>query len=207
MPDNPMINYSVVNLEIQRNSFNVGEQFKHMAVEDIRAYQNSVSKPWHVMALNVTGDLNVGVIARSASAFGCTSMWTVGRLRTDRRSYVGVEHYFKIHKVEGLKDDLTVDPLVIKDILDTNNLEPIFVEQGGININEIRWQPFIASLTDNGKKPLFVFGNEGLGIDPEILELGPIRISISQIGVTRSLNVAACASIVMHDFSSAMGWI
>lgn len=208
---NPMPNFSELNLEITRNSFNVAEKFKHMTVEEIRAYQASISKPWQVMCLNITGDLNQGVIARSASAFGAECMWLIGRRKLDLRSTVGVENYLPIHKLDGFISDLVLDVDLIKEILIGNKLTPIFVEQGGESLGHFNWPDRVRNIYTKGK-PIFVFGNEGFGIQENVLALetefaGSFRVGINQIGVTRSLNVASAASITMHHFSLAMGWI
>jgi tRNA G18 (ribose-2'-O)-methylase SpoU len=57
-------------------------------------------------------------------------------------------------------------------------------------------------------KPCFVFGNENRGVDHEILKDPRGRIvSLDQLGVIRSFNVATASGIVLYHVSSNMGWL
>ena len=202
---NPMIDFSKINREITAQAYNVRDDLKAATVSEIQELQKNIAKPWSVMCINLTGELNQGV----------------GRNKTDRRSYVGVEKYFSIYKVDaGLSvhrvdadlPDLQVDVGVIRGIFLENNLVPIFIEQGGDTLGSFDWKETFQIIAANDCRPIFVFGNEGIGIQDDILALrdefeGSKIVSINQIGVTRSLNVATAAGITLHHFSSAMDWI
>ena len=43
------------------------------------------------------------------------------------------------------------------------------------------------------------FGSEGAGLSPAALALADIKLSVPQVGMTQSLNVAACAAIVLAE--------
>ncbi len=50
------------------------------------------------------------------------------------------------------------------------------------------------------RPPLFILGEEGVGITPETLELCEKFVYIPQWGSVRSLNAAVAGSIIMNDF-------
>jgi tRNA G18 (ribose-2'-O)-methylase SpoU len=50
-----------------------------------------------------------------------------------------------------------------------------------------------------------VFGSEGRGISPEVLELCEARVTIPQRGVTESLNLAVAVGIVVYEFFRQAG--
>jgi tRNA G18 (ribose-2'-O)-methylase SpoU len=50
-----------------------------------------------------------------------------------------------------------------------------------------------------------VFGSEGRGISPEVLELCEARVTIPQRGVTESLNLAVAVGIVVHEYFRQAG--
>lgn len=73
-------------------------------------------------------------------------------------------------------------------------LEPFLVEQGGIPLEDINFKPFM-------KKPIcFIMGNEGEGLPAEMLRTKFPKITISQYGLVRSLNVSMAATVVMYEF-------
>jgi tRNA G18 (ribose-2'-O)-methylase SpoU len=77
-------------------------------------------------------------------------------------------------------------------------LQPVLVEQGGTALEEMNFKPFI-----RGEKPVcLIMGSESHGIPKEWLEAlkGEPRVSISQYGLIRSLNVSIAASIVLYEY-------
>lgn len=193
------------------NSFNVQNEFKDMTFDNIRAIQNSRSKPFSVMALSVTGDLNIGCMIRTAVTFGAQSFYLVGRRVYDKRSCVGSQNYVDLHRIGCLQDDgLTIDPEVFQKILTDHNLFPIYIEQDDKSrrLVDIGWPWTLAEIEETGKHPCFIFGSEGTGIPKNIIRNNPgITVEITMIGVMRSLNVANASSIVLYDLCVKMGWI
>jgi len=47
---------------------------------------------------------------------------------------------------------------------------------------------------------VLLFGQEGPGLTPEALAAADLRVEIRQFGSTRSINAAAAAAIVMHEW-------
>ena len=51
------------------------------------------------------------------------------------------------------------------------------------------------------KKTLLIFGEEGIGICPEILDLCNDILYIPQFGAVRSINVSSASAIIMHEYT------
>lgn len=192
-------------LKVTLNDWNVSDHFKDMSLDDIRAIQKRESLPFSVAAINLTGGLNLGNMIRSAVIFGAQKFYIIGKKRYDRRSTVGAHNYIDIEYIE--KDINYVSDQ--KDIVDIiySSYEPMFIEQGGMDISTETFYPW--------NPCCFLFGEEGTGIPQDFIslclenEIGSI-LSIDQIGVLRSLNVSSAASIVMHkvamDLRSKRFW-
>jgi tRNA G18 (ribose-2'-O)-methylase SpoU len=56
-----------------------------------------------------------------------------------------------------------------------------------------------------GEDDTVLFGSEGQGLRPEVLELCEARVTIPQRGVTESLNIAVAVGIVAHEFFRQAG--
>ena len=176
------------------NGFNVRDEYKDLTVPQLKEIQERGSLPFEVMTLNLNGDLNVGMIIRSAALMGASRVHIFGRRRIDRRSLVGVQNYMNMVRQWGLDDEEDLCYTKFEQYVKSSQLNPIFIEQGGIELHKVDWSKHT--------NPCFVFGNEGSGIPDEFLNSSYPTISIPQTGVRRSFNVSAAASIVMWDYIS-----
>lgn len=187
------------------NGLNVHDKYKTWSVEEIQHEAHENALPYGVCLMSVAGDLNVGTMVRTSHNFGAERVIVFGRRKYDRRSAVGAEYYTPVEKVAGLNEDLSMDPDAFIRAMDEYNYVPIFVETSGHDIRTVDWNIYTEKVWNNvGKKPCFIFGNEGRGIDKNILATrlhweNSFCISVPQLGVMRSFNVAACASIVLYD--------
>jgi tRNA G18 (ribose-2'-O)-methylase SpoU len=197
------INYSeMIKENAERNTFNVREEYKHMTKEELDKIVADSRLPYAVAALNITGDLNVSGIIRSAAMFGAEKVLLIGRKNFDRRGAVGAQNYVTVEKYSAMKDETTIDAEAFFNIMSDNKYIPIAVETGGDNFYE-----FIEGMTTSwpwkNKKPCFIMGQEGTGIPLDILEQLMYVVTIPQLGVMRSLNVASAASIIMCETARA----
>ena len=94
--DNPMVNYAKINKETLSNHFNVRDEFKDNTVAENVAICNRDRLKFSVGCINVTGDLNIGMMIRSACLFGAENFYIFGRNKFDKRSTVGAENYINI---------------------------------------------------------------------------------------------------------------
>ena len=146
--------------------------------------------PIHVMLFNLDGNMNIAMSVRSASVLGCSDVWIVGIRKYDARPEVGAKNYINVHKIPRLDDPLTF----FKD----NKLIPIIVEQGGTFLDDFDFKPIIRDECS----VCFIMGSESNGIPKSLLDAlkDCPRLTISQFGLVRSLNVSVACSIVVYEY-------
>jgi tRNA G18 (ribose-2'-O)-methylase SpoU len=165
--------------------YNVHDHLQHMEYEEILEVQRKETLPFAVAAFNLAGDLNISNMVRSAAVFGAQKFYLIGKKRFDRRGCVGAQNYIDIEHYE--------DQIKALKFL-TEEYDPYFVEQGGEDIATVDFY--------GHQKPIcLIFGSEADGISEVVMAYGagfriPV-ISIDQVGVLRSLNVASAAAIAM----------
>lgn len=166
--------------------YNVHTCFQNKEKEELTKIAYSLALPVHLMLFNLDGNMNIAMSIRTAAVMGCSDVWIVGKRRYDARPEVGANHYVKIHKVDSITPDF----------FEENNLQPILVEQGGTALEEMKFKPYFS------KTVCFIVGSESHGIPTEFLDgmKGTPRVSISQYGLIRSLNVSIAASIVLFEY-------
>jgi len=197
-------------LAVSNDPKNVHDHLKSFSVPELQEMSLNDRQPWHVCCFNLTGDLNVGTIIRSAHLLGAKSVTIFGRTRIDNRGLVGASNYIKVNKVQALNDDLTFDKDIFIDTMNSMNLVPIMCELGGENIYTLPWEDKIANIIDNSKEPCLVMGNESNGIPDDIIRaaegIGGFCVSIPQRGVIRSFNVSTAFSLIAGQMVSKMTW-
>lgn len=187
------------------NDLNVRDEFKNLTVPEIQNIAKQNLNPFAVCVLNVTGGLNISTIIRSAHNFGAQEVIIFGKPRFDRRGMVGSQNYTEITKVPGL-DDGELDLNVFNQLMFDRKYMPIFVETGGVPLNNFKWKTHIR---ENSPTPCLIFGNENTGIPIDFMRSQMLQyiITIPNVGVMRSYNVAAAASIIMWDLVNEMNWV
>jgi len=178
---------------IDCSGFNISDDFKHLSLDQVQAFQKKNSLPYAVAALNLSGSLNLGMIIRSAVIFGAETFYVIGRKRYDKRSTVGAHNYVNIKFIEkDIHDEKQQQEIL--DLIFCDGYTPSFIEQGGYDINcaNFYYSP----------KQCFIFGEESCGVPQSMMMhndlYGGEIFSIPQVGVLRSLNVSAAASVVMN---------
>lgn len=168
--------------------YNVHTAFQSESPEKLKQISQKTSLPVHLMLFNLDGNMNIAMSIRSAAVLGCSDVWIVGRRRYDARPEVGAKNYINVHKIESIPD--------LPQFFEENNIQPFLIEQGGSSIEEMNFKPYMT------KPVCFVMGSESHGIPKEVLETMKHvpRISISQYGLIRSLNVSIAGSIVMYEY-------
>lgn len=198
---------------------NIHSELKEYDAEFLKEYSNSMNLNYEVMILSICGDLNVGTILRTAHMFGVKKFIVYGKKKFDTRSTVGALSYTNHERVFGLKDrdktekkiltttDRIICPETLYRHLMDNDLIPVLVEQhsSAIFLDELNWNERETLIDFPNKRFCFILGNEGLGISDDVinrcLEIeGSFVLSIRQMGILRSLNVSAAASIVLYNY-------
>lgn len=172
--------------------FNVHTPLQNLPTERIQKISAATALPVSLMLYNLTGDINIGMSVRTAVILGCSDVFIVGKRRYDRRSEVGAKNYIHIHALP------TIQPSFFAE----NKLIPIFLEQGGIPLEDFSFKPYLPNKIPEGYKVVIVVGSEAYGLPLSLIRSlhAPI-LTISQYGVMRSLNVSIAASIVLYEFS------
>lgn len=191
-----------------RKSHNVINLLKNMKEDKLIRISKSFRNDFDVMIFNFNGSLNVGNVMRLSCIYGAKNFHIVGRKIYDVRSCVGANKYLNVRILTNMITDLpdkSCKPIInkskFKKYFVNNNLQPIFIEQGGENINNIKFKNIISS----NKRPVFVLGNESYGFDKDVLDyFSDIKdfkiVSIPQLGMLKSLNVSNSASIVLWEY-------
>lgn len=222
MTNNPMVCFRdriAANQAANAQGLNVRDDLKNYSVPELKLHQALHSRPFEVAFLNVEGDLNVSVMIRSASLMGAARAHVIGRRKYDQRGTVGAQNYMPVSRVDALDESRTsfnIDRIF--EFFQTNNLSPIFIEQGGEILGSDHTVEKIRHTVRNKmaypfSTPVIVMGNEASGIPDQLLTYCKMRIattlvlSIPQRGVIRSFNVSSAFSIACWEFCRAMDWI
>lgn len=130
----------------------------HTSVSEHTSVQDAIT------TLNITGDLNLGMIVRSASLFG-------------------ISHFHTLHKYDNEKEK------IIKLLTEFSNMYTlIFLEQHPHSVPLVDFRRRVPQ----NKPVMFIVGNEGVGIPRDILNHIPgIIVEIPQKGhnVSNSLSI------------------
>ena len=129
---------------------------------------------------NVVRDFNMGTIVRSANAFGVRHVHIIGRRQWNKRGAMMTDTYLHVHyhqTVEDFLQAITGRPLIAVDnVAGSEPLHSVALPRSAV----------------------LLFGAEGPGIRPELLERAASIAAIEQFGSTRSLNVGVAAGIAMY---------
>lgn len=189
--------------KVINNGFNVRDDLKDKSVEDIR--KNQPQNNFAVCAMNLFGDLNVANIIRSSVIFGADRVYLAGRSNYDRRGSVGAQNYIDVVKLNYMKTEMEVDWIKVIEEIKNDGYMPIFIEVGGEDVSDyFKSENYVLDKRYYKKGPCFIFGNEGLGLPSDMLEIYKdehLIISITQFGVMRSLNVSVAAGIIMYEYT------
>lgn len=179
---------------------NVHTYFQSFSIEETQSIGKALSIPCRVLTWNVQYNLNVGTMVRTAACFGFEEIYVVSRCRIDRRAMVGAHHYLRFTRIKGEIED----PVAF---FEREKIFPILIEQGGIDLKRAPLRSYFDQTNADGESltPCLIFGNEGSGIPQHVLDACETypRISLSQLGMIRSLNVGVCAGIVMYEMQEA----
>ena len=171
--------------------WNVRDDLKDCTLSQLQEKSQNDRLPYGVCVLNLTGDLNVGMVIRTACIMGAERVVILGRRKYDKRSTVGAQNYVDVVRVDALTDELEFDATVFDKTMAEFNYTPVFLETGGPDIIDFNWNSV-------PNKPCLILGNEGFGTPDYIIRDNP-RVTIPQLGPLRSLNVAVAGGIAMWE--------
>jgi tRNA G18 (ribose-2'-O)-methylase SpoU len=163
---------------------NVVDGYRYWTMAAIVADLDARRHGFDVAIENWQHDLNIGSIVRTANAFLAGTVHIIGRRRWNRRGAMVTDRYQHVVHHE------TVDAFAAwareagRPIVAVDNVE------GSVDVTAFALPP----------DAVLLFGQEGPGLSPEALAAASATVSIRQYGSTRSINAAAAAAIVMHEW-------
>ena len=187
-----------------KTSYNVHDHLKELTVPELKALNDTDRLPYGVMTFNVSGDLNCGIIIRTAILMGAERVIVYGKRKYNKLSCVGSNNYIDINRVGGYDaDKKEYDFAPFWNALVKYNYCPVFIEDTPTAYILTSDTDIINTVFNRtGMKPCLVFGSESDGIPFELLQQSRFVYKIPQLGVIRNLNVSAAASIAMWSIMS-----
>lgn len=164
---------------------NVLEEFKGVSHDDIVADLNARGIELEIAIENTLRDFNMGTIVRSANAFGVRRVHVIGRKQWNKRGAMMTDKYLSL--------EYHASPAAFSDVM----------KQRGKRLYALENNVSSRSIHDTVFTPqaVFIFGQEGPGISPELLALSDETVRIDQLGSTRSLNVGVAAGIALYEWT------
>lgn len=163
---------------------NVVDRYRYWRLEAIVADLDSRRHGFHVAIENWQHDLNIGSIVRTANAFTASAVHIIGKRRWNRRGAMVTDRYQRIEHHE------------------TTDAFAAWARDAGLTI--------VAVDNTEGSVPVdaaplpercvLLFGQEGPGLTDAAMAVADAHVQIRQFGSTRSINAAAAAAIVMHEW-------
>ena len=179
VPDDPRLDPELL---AHGDTRNVVDAYRYWTMDAIVADLDSRRNAFDVAIENWQHDLNIGSIVRTANAFLAGTVHIVGRRRWNKRGAMVTDRYQHV-----LHHD-TIGDLVAW--ADTRPIVAVDNVEGSVDVVD-------------APKPadaILLFGQEGPGLTSEALAAASSVVSIRQFGSTRSINAAAAAAIVMHEW-------
>jgi tRNA G18 (ribose-2'-O)-methylase SpoU len=168
---------------------NVVDRFRYWTVEAIVAELDTHRHAFSVAIENWQHDMNIGSIVRTANAFLAETVHIVGRRRWNKRGAMVTDRYQHIVHHDSVAELVAFAHESDRPIVAVDNV-PGAAEVGEFGFPE---------------RCILLFGQEGPGLTPEALEAADAVVEIRQFGSTRSINAAAAAAIVMHQWIEEWG--
>jgi tRNA G18 (ribose-2'-O)-methylase SpoU len=157
---------------------NVVDSYRYWETEAVKADLDLRRHEFSILIVNELREFNVGTVVRNSNAFLGKRIYLLGHKRYDRRGAVGTYLYEHIVHVRSLAE-LPELPIVSVD-----NVE------GASPIEDFVWPE---------EHFLMAFGQEQVGLPPELLARAASTVYITQYGSVRSLNVGTASGIAMYD--------
>jgi tRNA G18 (ribose-2'-O)-methylase SpoU len=168
---------------------NVVDRFRYWTVEAIVAELDTHRHGFSVAIENWQHDMNIGSIVRTANAFLAETVHIVGRKRWNKRGAMVTDRYQHIVHHDSIAELVAFARETGRAIVAVDNV-PGSVEVGEFGFPE---------------RCVLLFGQEGPGLTAEALDAADAVVEIRQFGSTRSINAAAAAAIVMHEWVDQWG--
>ena len=177
---------------------NVADHFKGMAVDEIRMKLQKVRTPMVTITMNLTSDFNKSSVLRAHNAMAGREFVLVNRVNDhDPLNPEGIKK-FDSRGAVGAKNYET-----IRHVTDWRTLIADYKAEGYTVYavdNSVGYDPHPIYNVSLPEKSAFVYGEEGLGLEVDMIEACDAMIYIPQFGSVRSLNISQAAAICMYEY-------
>jgi len=169
-------------------SANVIDKYKNYLTEAVRLDLDTNRSALINVCVNTGSDFNLSSVIRSGNAFGVRATIISGRRQWDRRGAVGTHNYEHVRQgpdIFEIIENLMSDGYTVIPVDNTPEFNPVSIFE-----------------VDFPKKTAFLYGEEGCGLDLEVVEkcnFAPVYLP--QGGSVRSLNVACAATVFMYEYA------
>jgi tRNA G18 (ribose-2'-O)-methylase SpoU len=180
-PDDPRLDPELL---AHGDARNVVDGYRYWTMAAIVADLDARRHPFHVAIENWQHDLNIGSIVRSANAFLAEEVHIVGRRRWNKRGAMVTDRYQHVRHHEDVASFAAWAAERGLPVVAVDNV-PGSVPLGRAELPE---------------RCVLLFGQEGPGLSAEALAAASGAVEIAQYGSTRSINAAAAAAVVMHEW-------
>ena len=170
---------------MEEDTRNLVDELKGLGNEEVFTRLEGRRNELEVAIENVEHDFNAGTIVRSANNFNVACVHIIGRKKYNRRGAMCTDKYLTVkHWVSAA--DFMADQR-------GRNREVVAIEN-----NTPRVKPLAQKKFD--ERTTLIFGSEGNGISPELLDMVDDVREIESFGSTRSVNVGVAAGIAMYEW-------
>ena len=164
---------------------NLVDEYKGMTNEQVFDALSKKRNELEVAIENVEHDFNVGTIVRSANSFNVRKVHIIGKKKYNRRGAMCTDKYLEIIYWADYKEFIRDQHKRGREVVAIENNTPR--AQGLVS------KKFVQETT-------LIFGSEGNGITPELLDEADDVRYIESFGSTRSVNVGVAAGIAMYEW-------
>jgi len=190
-----------VDFLIKRNK---SQQLEWVRCTDVATQQTPQRFPLMIVLDNVRSAFNVGSIFRTADACGCQEVLTTGITPHPRgngceklqKSALGAEHVVPSQHFETTQDALTY--------IRSNYSNYTLVGMETTNQSKC-YTEVVYPGKHSGNGTVVVLGNEVTGVDTELFEQLDVIVELPMFGSKNSLNIAACAPVVLYEILRQWG--
>jgi tRNA G18 (ribose-2'-O)-methylase SpoU len=169
---------------------NVSDFYKDWTKDSINAHLDVNRHKFGILCCNFNNDFNIATTIRNNNAFLAKEVFIYGHKKWDRRGAVGAHLYSRIHHLATEEDLGEIGNYTWIDYtwIGIDNIE------GAVPMDSFVWP----------KNTLMCFGQEQMGLPPEIIDRCQNVVYIKQYGSVRSLNVGTASGIAMYDYTSKL---
>jgi tRNA (guanosine-2'-O-)-methyltransferase len=149
-------------------------------------YENKSNRGFFgVAVIGPRFEANIGILARTANVFGAAFVATIGERYNRPRTDTGhIARHKPVFHYQTFEDFYVHLP-------QKTDLVGIELDQDAKPIEKVTWTP----------RPIFLFGAEDYGIPKKYLNMCRYKVKLPG---TISMNLSACASIIMYDYWSKL---